>query len=142
MESQTFSFLDRNRRILDAMVNGHRRLPEPPIAENPTTKPAVGFPLGTALVLVIVLGITTMLSCYYHWEKIRNRASRLTGNRSGTRPIVSLQEGLATRRQGPLTTPMPSKKARFSQEDLSLSVVMPGDNVPKYIAWPSPHDPT
>lgn len=35
-------------------------------------RPSLGFPLGTALLLLVVFTLSGIFSCCYHWEKIRS----------------------------------------------------------------------
>eukprot|EP00252_Welwitschia_mirabilis_P006823 TRINITY_DN1772_c0_g1_i1.p1 TRINITY_DN1772_c0_g1~~TRINITY_DN1772_c0_g1_i1.p1 ORF type:complete len:116 (+),score=10.74 TRINITY_DN1772_c0_g1_i1:29-376(+) len=61
-----------SRELLDEFVtpDGNRR------GVGSTAKPTLGFPLGTALVLLIVFGVSAVFSCCYHWDKIRTLSGR------------------------------------------------------------------
>lgn len=124
-----------NRRIMDEIsAGGHRRVD--------TTRPTLVFPLGTALILVIVFGISALFSCCYHWEKIRNMHSRQDGRSNSSQPTnraFSPEIHALVPLSSPANFSPPSKNSRYSQSRGSLPVMMPGDDVPKFVAYPSPH---
>lgn len=35
------------------------------------SRPALGFPLGTALLLIVIFCLSGIFSCCYHWDKLR-----------------------------------------------------------------------
>ncbi|KAL6498163.1 hypothetical protein OROGR_028560 [Orobanche gracilis] len=93
-------------------------------------RPSLGFPLGTALLLVVIFSLSGIFSCCYHWDKLRR--------------AFSLHAATDLEADGDLG---PSSELKTSQMDSrqqvvqSLPVIMPGDNVPKFIALPSPRKP-
>ncbi|KAK9921451.1 hypothetical protein M0R45_029960 [Rubus argutus] len=36
------------------------------------SRPSLGFPLGTALLLLIIFSLNGIFSCCYHWDKLRS----------------------------------------------------------------------
>ncbi|KAK9946727.1 hypothetical protein M0R45_012174 [Rubus argutus] len=36
------------------------------------SRPSLGFPLGTALLLIIIFSLNGIFSCCYHWDKLRS----------------------------------------------------------------------
>uniref|UniRef100_A0A803R0D1 Uncharacterized protein n=1 Tax=Cannabis sativa TaxID=3483 RepID=A0A803R0D1_CANSA len=36
------------------------------------SRPSLGFPLGTALLLIIIFSLSGIFSCCYHWDKLRS----------------------------------------------------------------------
>ena len=36
------------------------------------SRPSLGFPLGTALLLIIIFSLSGVFSCCYHWDKLRS----------------------------------------------------------------------
>lgn len=85
----------------------------------------VSFPLGTALVLIIVLSFSAIFSFCYHWARLRRRVPSSVFDT----PVVS-------------TAPehcLPKLPSAKLQTVPSLPVVMPGDDMPKFIAWPCPY---
>lgn len=43
------------------------------------TRPSLGFPLGTALLLIIVFSLSGIFSCCYHWDKLRSLRRSFSG---------------------------------------------------------------
>jgi hypothetical protein len=124
-----------SRRIMDELsAGGHRRVN--------TTRPTLGFPLGTTLILVIVFGINALFSCCYRWENIRNMHSRQDRRNNSSQP-TNRSFSPKIHALVPLSSPAifspPSKNGRYSQSRGSLPVMIPGDDVLKFVAYPSPH---
>ncbi|XP_027347714.1 uncharacterized protein At5g65660-like [Abrus precatorius] len=94
----------------------------PPHAD--ASRPSLGFPLGTALLLIIIFSLSGILSCCYHWDKLRSFRQSLS-NENHSSPTKSKQ----------------STELRQSRGQ-SLPVLMPGDEVPKFIALPCPCQPS
>ncbi|KAK1293451.1 Uncharacterized protein QJS10_CPB17g02438 [Acorus calamus] len=115
-------------------------LTPPSHAEGPSTlspsssRPSLGFPLGTALLLIVIFCLSGIFSCCYHRDKLRSL------RRSSSDPDVVTDPEAAT------ISPSSSKPVK-AHEDLkktqkeSLPVLMPGDRMPKFIAWPCPCEP-
>ncbi|KAJ7953475.1 hydroxyproline-rich glycoprotein family protein [Quillaja saponaria] len=95
------------------------------------SRPSLGFPLGTALLLIVIFSLSGIFSCCYHWDKVRSLRQSFS---NGSDPEDDRQ-----------SSPSKSKldytdlKQKQSQ---SLPVLMPGDNVPKFIALPCPCEPS
>ncbi|KAD2805623.1 hypothetical protein E3N88_39000 [Mikania micrantha] len=95
----------------------------PPVHHSDSSHPTLGFPLGTLLLLIIIFCLSGLLSCCYHWEKLRRlRGLFSDDDHSPSKPIYSYSETLQTRNQ-------------------SLPVVMPGDRIARFIALPCPCEP-
>lgn len=70
----------------------------PPYYEPPQhhtqSRPTLGFPLGTALLLIIIFSLSGFFSCCYHWDKLRHlRGSFVdpdTDDSSPTKPDLKL----------------------------------------------------
>ncbi|KAK7346090.1 hypothetical protein VNO80_20604 [Phaseolus coccineus] len=90
------------------------------------SRPSLGFPLGTALLLIIIFTLSGVLSCCYHWDRIRSLRQSLSQSdpQMHSDPTKSKQ-----------TTELPQNRGQ------SLPVLMPGDEVPKFIAMPCPCQP-
>ncbi|XP_073300132.1 uncharacterized protein At5g65660-like [Primulina huaijiensis] len=80
--------------------------------------PSIGFPLGTALVLLMIFSLSGIFSCCYHWEKLRRSFSS-----HGADPRVGSSKPTA-----------PS----MDVNNEGMPVIMAGDNIPKFIALPCP----
>ncbi|KAK9284882.1 hypothetical protein L1049_024063 [Liquidambar formosana] len=94
------------------------------------SRPSLGFPLGTALLLIIIFSLSGIFSCCYHWDKLRSLRRSFSEH---TDPEA-----------GGDHSPSKSKPActglKQSQSQ-SLPVIMPGDQIPKFIALPCPCEP-
>ncbi|XP_071696062.1 uncharacterized protein At5g65660-like [Rutidosis leptorrhynchoides] len=102
----------------------------PPYYEPPQhhaqSRPTLGFPLGTALLLIIIFSLSGFFSCCYHWDKLRHlRGSYVDHNAdesSPTKPNVKLAEIKEVKKE-------------------SLPVIMAGDRIAKFMALPCPREP-
>lgn len=45
-----------------------------------TSRPVIAFPLGMALLIVVVFGLSGIFSCCYHWDKIRSLSRHLSAD--------------------------------------------------------------
>ncbi|KAG2293648.1 hypothetical protein Bca4012_036140 [Brassica carinata] len=98
------------------------------------SRPSLGFPLGTALLLIIIFSLSGIFSCCYHWDKHRS-LRRSLANASGHPTATS-----ADIESSPFKPRHPFPELKKNQ-NLSVPVLMPGDNTPKFIALPCPCAP-
>ncbi|KAH9312225.1 hypothetical protein KI387_027260, partial [Taxus chinensis] len=84
-----------------------------------------------------------LFSCCYHWEKITSIHSRRSSTRNSTSQPTDRANFTPAASALPLSSAAnwsgPCKNSRQQQNQRSLPVVMPGDDVPKFMAMPSPH---
>ncbi|KAK9053181.1 hypothetical protein SSX86_029813 [Deinandra increscens subsp. villosa] len=97
---------------------------EPPPQHYDSSRPTLGFPLGTALLLVIIFSLSGVFSCCYHWDKLRHIRG-VTDPDSDDSP----------------SKPNPTFMEKNKTENESLPVIMPGDRIAKFIALPCPCEP-
>ncbi|XP_059293440.1 uncharacterized protein At5g65660-like [Lycium ferocissimum] len=101
----------------------------PPHAD--ASRPSLGFPLGTALLLLIIFSLSGIFSCCYHWDKLRSLRR-------------SFSDGTDLEAGGDPSY-LKSKQAHMHWKQNQMSnmpaVLMPGDEVPKFIALPCPCHP-
>ncbi|KAG2696045.1 hypothetical protein I3843_07G041100 [Carya illinoinensis] len=95
------------------------------------SRPSLGFPLGTALLLIIILSLSGIFSCCYHWDRFRS----LRHSFSQDDPDHHTDIEASPSKSKPICT---NQKQNQSQ---SLPVLMPGDRIPKFIALPCPREP-
>ncbi|KAI3794167.1 hypothetical protein L1987_36795 [Smallanthus sonchifolius] len=95
-----------------------------PPQHHDSSHPIIGFPLGTALLLIVVFSVSGIFSCCYHWDKLRH----LRGDFSDEDPESPSKHN-----------PIYSENKR--EEDQSLPVIMPGDRFARFIAMPCPCEP-
>ncbi|KAF8410665.1 hypothetical protein HHK36_003197 [Tetracentron sinense] len=94
------------------------------------SRPSLGFPLGTALLLIIIFCLSGFFSCCYHWDKLRSLRRSFSDD---TDPETDTSQ-----------TPSKSKPTYMiskQNQSQSLPVLMPGDRIPKFIALPCPCEP-
>ncbi|XP_060194571.1 uncharacterized protein At5g65660-like isoform X2 [Lycium barbarum] len=97
----------------------------PPQMMESSSRPSLGFPLGTALLLLVIFSLSGVFSCCYHWDKIRSiRRRSLSDLEAGDDP-ASLKP----------------KHTHMNESQSMPAVLMPGDQVPKFIAMPCPCQP-
>ncbi|PIN21647.1 hypothetical protein CDL12_05643 [Handroanthus impetiginosus] len=99
------------------------------VSHSEGSRPSLGFPLGTALLLVVIFSLSGIFSCCYHWDKLR---------RSFSLPAAADLEAAADIDPSKPKPPHMDLKQKANQ---SLPVIMPGDDVPKFIALPCPCQP-
>ncbi|KAK1315732.1 Uncharacterized protein QJS10_CPA05g01426 [Acorus calamus] len=106
-----------------------------------SSRPSLGFPLGTALLLIVIFCLSGIFSCCYHRDKLR---SLRRSSSSSDSDAVNDPEAATISSSSPSSSSKPVK----AHEDLkktqkeSLPVLMPGDRMPKFIAWPCPCEPS
>ncbi|CAN1317091.1 Uncharacterized protein At5g65660 [Linum perenne] len=86
------------------------------------SRPSLGFPLGTALLLIVIFSLSGIFSCCYHWDKLRSLRRRNSFSDDNQSQVWVWQDVKKKQRE-------------------SLTVVMPGDQIPKFIALPCPCEP-
>ncbi|GFZ18875.1 hydroxyproline-rich glycoprotein family protein [Actinidia rufa] len=94
------------------------------------SRPSIGFPLGTALLLIIIFSLSGVFSCCYHWDKLRSFRRSFDSDRD-----------LEADDDGSLSKPNPTYTSSKQNQSQSLPVLMPGDQIPKFIALPCPCEP-
>ncbi|XP_010275503.1 PREDICTED: uncharacterized protein At5g65660 [Nelumbo nucifera] len=95
------------------------------------SRPSLGFPLGTALLLIVIFCLSGVFSCCYHWDKLRS----LRGAFSEDTTDPDTDTAQSPSKSGP---PFMSSEQKQNE---SFPVLMPGDQIPKFIALPCPCEP-
>ncbi|KAL6277424.1 hypothetical protein ACE6H2_021025 [Prunus campanulata] len=95
------------------------------------SRPSLGFPLGTALLLIIIFSLSGIFSCCYHWDKLRSLRRSFTQDAD---PEADAEP------QSPSKSKPPHMDLQQKQRQ-SLPVIMPGDQIPKFMALPCPREP-
>ncbi|KAK9670138.1 hypothetical protein RND81_13G180200 [Saponaria officinalis] len=94
---------------------------------NDASRPSLGFPLGTALLLIVIFSLSGIFSCCYHWDKFRALRQ-------------SYSDQLDLEAANP-SKPNPILLKQNKEEMQSVPVIMPGDQIAKFIAMPCPCQP-
>ncbi|XP_061362559.1 uncharacterized protein At5g65660-like [Gastrolobium bilobum] len=97
-----------------------------------TSRPSLGFPLGTALLLIIIFSLSGIFSCCYHWDKFRSFRQSFSDSHDGHSHTQS----------SPSKSKFDSTEFKQSKDQTSLPVLMPGNEVPTFIAMPCPCQPS
>ncbi|GJY21251.1 hypothetical protein Tco_0879742 [Tanacetum coccineum] len=93
-----------------------------------SSRPTIGFPLGTALLLIVVFSLSGIFSCCYHWDKLRHlRGDFSDDDNHGSDDSDS--------------KPKPVYSEKKQEEDKSVPVIMAGDQYARFIAMPCPCEP-
>ncbi|XP_062213053.1 uncharacterized protein At5g65660 [Phragmites australis] len=102
--------------------------------EHHSSRPTLGFPLGTALLLLVIFSLSGIFSCCYHWDKLRSllRSPHPVMFQEGQHTVISFASS-------PSKTASDHKNEKVGKE-CGLPVIMPGDKVPKFFARPCPHE--
>ncbi|CAN6291055.1 unnamed protein product [Urochloa humidicola] len=99
-----------------------------------SSRPTLGFPLGTALLLVVIFSLSGMFSCCYHWDKLRSllRSRHPAVFQEGEHTVISITSSLSKETS--------DHKLEKVGKECGLPVIMPGDKVPKFFAKPCPRE--
>ncbi|KAA3476593.1 Hydroxyproline-rich glycoprotein family protein [Gossypium australe] len=104
--------------------------------ESSSSRPAIGFPLGLALLLILLFCISAVLLCYLYWQKLRALILRSSDQDQND---IESDIGSFT---GPRSfVPCHGTKPKGKIVGQSMPVLMPGDKVPRFIAMASPCEP-
>ncbi|KAF5747301.1 hypothetical protein HS088_TW05G00022 [Tripterygium wilfordii] len=96
------------------------------------SRPSLGFPLGTALLLIVIFSLSGIFSCCYHWDKLRSLRRSFSVGESIVDPDSDIEAASKSKKSH---TELKQSKSQ------SLPVLMPGDQFPKFIALPCPCEP-
>ncbi|KAL7190806.1 hypothetical protein ACSBR2_022982 [Camellia fascicularis] len=95
------------------------------------SRPSLGFPLGTALLLIVIFSLCGFFSCCYHWDKLQSLRRSFSAD-------TDLE---ADNGDGSPSKPTTAYTRSEQDQNQSLPVLMPGDQMPKFIALPCPCEP-
>uniref|UniRef100_A0A7C8ZUI6 Hydroxyproline-rich glycoprotein family protein n=1 Tax=Opuntia streptacantha TaxID=393608 RepID=A0A7C8ZUI6_OPUST len=101
------------------------------------SRPSLGFPLGTALLLIVIFSLSGIFSCCYHWDKFRS-LRRQSQSQSQNH---SLDLEAAHHPDSDLLKEKEKQQQQQAQMRESVPVIMPGDEMPRFIALPCPCEP-
>ncbi|KAH7567603.1 hypothetical protein JRO89_XS07G0101600 [Xanthoceras sorbifolium] len=109
-------------------------------------RPSIAFPLGFALLLILLFCTSGFLSCCLHWNKIRSRFRPFTHDSNYPRDqtnISHLHQKPSPLHMVSLSLSLSLSCCLMSKENQAESVLvsMPGDGVPKFVAIKCPCKP-
>ncbi|XVE55656.1 hypothetical protein DITRI_Ditri03aG0176200 [Diplodiscus trichospermus] len=104
--------------------------------ESSSSRPSIGFPLGLAIILILLVCISGFLICYINWHRLRAlilQSSDYPDDNNDFRSDIL---------HSPAVQPSsPAMKPRQKTAGQSLPVLMPGDQVPRFMAIACPCQP-
>ncbi|CAL5189532.1 unnamed protein product [Lathyrus oleraceus] len=103
------------------------------LQDTAATKITIGLPLGLALLFACLLFICVFFCCLLHWNKLKF----LFPSSEIMSPHAQIQHDLTSSPQKP-AFPLVMMKQSYAE---SLPVLMPGDEIPKFIAMACPCKP-
>ncbi|KAI3872347.1 hypothetical protein MKX03_019614 [Papaver bracteatum] len=111
-----------------------------------SSRPAFGFPIGTALLLIFIFSIGGFFSCCYHRSKLRSPRRSFSHNYNHHEEEDTDLEANGTNNHNPVIQSPSSKPSQIyshgnQNTNGSIPVIMPGDNIAKFIALPCPCKP-
>ncbi|KAE8665753.1 hypothetical protein F3Y22_tig00112530pilonHSYRG00251 [Hibiscus syriacus] len=95
------------------------------------SRPSLGLPLGTALLLLVIFSLSGIFSCCYHWDKLKFLRGSFDDDAAADGADIEASH----------FKPKPNETDVKKNQRQSLPVLMPGDNIPKFIALPCPCEP-
>ncbi|MBA0747282.1 hypothetical protein Gogos_004208, partial [Gossypium gossypioides] len=102
--------------------------------ESSSSRPSIGFPLGLALLLILLFCVSAVLLCYLNWQKLR---ALILPTSDQDQDDIESDIG----RSPDLEVSSPVMKPKGKIVAQSIPVLMPGDKVPRFIAMASPCEP-
>ncbi|KAB2023629.1 hypothetical protein ES319_D06G032100v1 [Gossypium barbadense] len=102
--------------------------------ESSSSRPSIGFPLGLALLLILLFCISAVLLCYLNWQKLRALILR-----SSDQDQDDIESDIGRSPDLEVSSPVMKPKGKIVGKN--MPVLMPGDKVPRFIAMASPCEP-
>ncbi|EXC01158.1 hypothetical protein L484_025534 [Morus notabilis] len=104
------------------------------------SRPTISFPLGIALLVTMLLLVTAIFLCCLYWDSLRSFLFS-TSNISNQQHNDSITDPIS--QDFPHEKSIPPRHMVGKQNDhtKSVTVVMPGDDVPKFIGMACPCTP-
>ncbi|XVF36532.1 hypothetical protein REPUB_Repub19eG0065900 [Reevesia pubescens] len=102
--------------------------------ESSSSRPSIGFPVGLAVLLVLLFCISGVLICYINWHKLRTLILQSSDHYQDDNEDIEsdIEQSPDVQAASPVTKP------RQKIVGQSLPVLMPGDQVPRFIAMACP----
>ncbi|KAK8600964.1 hypothetical protein V6N13_059296 [Hibiscus sabdariffa] len=94
-------------------------------------RPSIGFPLGLALLLILLFCISGVLLCYFNWNNLQTLISGLFYDDDDDDDDI----------ESDFQDSSPVMKPKDKIVEQSLAILMPGDKAPRFIAMACPCQP-
>ncbi|KAM3325431.1 hypothetical protein P3S67_000556 [Capsicum chacoense] len=98
-----------------------------------SSRPSIAFPLGLALLVLVLVCLSGLFCCCYHWNKLRSLLCYSTSAHDDDDQSSLDDQSTVSANYSKSIQVMEQKKNE------SLTILMPGDDVPKFVALPTPH---
>ncbi|KAI3847109.1 hypothetical protein MKX03_012436 [Papaver bracteatum] len=110
------------------------------------SRPYLGIPLGIALLLIMIFSLSGFFSCCHHREKIRSLRRSFSPDDDDHRQEQDTDieaDGTNARNRVQSLSSKPSQIYLYWKQNTneSVPVIMPGENIAKFIALPCPCEP-
>ncbi|GMI77348.1 hypothetical protein like AT5G65660 [Hibiscus trionum] len=102
-------------------------------------RPSIAFPLGLALLLLLLFCISCLLICYFNWNKLRTLIFG-SSDQNWDDDNNDIESDIADR-SSDFQDSSPVIMAKGKIVGQSPLVLMPGDKVPRFIAMACPCEP-
>ncbi|KAE8686187.1 Detected protein of unknown function [Hibiscus syriacus] len=100
-------------------------------------RPSIGFPLGLALLLLLLFCISALLLCYFNWHKLQTLIFGSSDHDDSDDDI----ESNVVDRSSEFQDSSPVMKPKEKTVGQTLLVLMAGEKVPRFIAMACPCEP-
>ncbi|XP_012068086.1 uncharacterized protein At5g65660 [Jatropha curcas] len=100
-----------------------------------SSRPSIEFPLGLALLLVLLFFMSVFFTCCVHWDKLRSLLKPSRGEEDNSHVQEDIEH--LPYKSSPL-----HQESKQNQVQNTVPVLMPGDQVPKFIAMACPCQPS
>ncbi|XP_027333300.1 uncharacterized protein At5g65660-like [Abrus precatorius] len=107
------------------------------LQDTAASRVSIGFPLGLALLFVCLLFICGFFCCCLHWNKLQSLFRYSEAIIPQSLGQAQIQADITSSPQKPVF-PVVMMKKNYAE---SLPVLMPGDDIPKFIAMACPCQP-
>jgi len=95
--------------------------------------------LETAIIVIMVFGVGALCSCCYHWGwRLQHNQAQGSSPTESTLSNYVLEDPSGIPEDVNSRSMDPQKTQKMKQE-YTMQVLMPGDDVPRFIAWTAPH---
>ncbi|KAG4954885.1 uncharacterized protein At5g65660-like [Glycine soja] len=107
------------------------------LQDTAASRVSIGFPLGSALLFVCLIFICGFFCCCLHWTKLQSFLQSHGIINTQSLAQTQIQAELASSYQKP-AFPVVMMKQNYAK---TIPVLMPGDDIPKFIATACPCEP-
>ncbi|MCD7445789.1 hypothetical protein HAX54_000027 [Datura stramonium] len=104
-----------------------------------SSRPTISFPVGLALLVLVLVCIIGLFSCCYHWNKLRTLLCYSTTS-AAHHDYDDDDQSLSD--YSTVSANSKSIQVKEQKNGESLTILMPGDDFPKFVALHTPRRST